>query len=129
MIWPSVQPQKFTLVKFKVNTYESSFSTGDRTRAFLKVQDGCDYKCSYCTIPLARGISRSDTVENVVAKAKEIAQEDIKEIVLTGVNIGDFGKGEFGLKRHKDTFLDLVTALDEVEGLIVLGFLLLSQIF
>ena len=100
----------------EVNTYESSFSTGDRTRAFLKVQDGCDYKCSYCTIPLARGISRSDTVENVVAKAKEIAQKDIKEIVLTGVNIGDFGKGEFGLKRHKDTFLDLVTALDEVEG-------------
>ena len=77
----------------EVNTYESSFSTGDRTRA-LKVQDGCDYKCSYCTIPRG-GISRSDTVENVVAKAKEIAQKDIKEIVLTGVNIGDFGKGEF----------------------------------
>ena len=101
----------------EVNTYESSFSTGDRTRAFLKVQDGCDYKCSYCTIPLARGISRSDTVENVVEKAREIAQQDIKEIVLTGVNIGDFGKGEFGLKRHKDTFLDLVTALDKVEGI------------
>ena len=76
----------------EVNTYQSSFSTGDRTRAFLKVQDGCDYKCSYCTIPLARGISRSDTVDNVVKKAAEIAQQEIKEIVLTGVNIGDFGK-------------------------------------
>ena len=100
-----------------VNTYQSSFSTGDRTRAFLKVQDGCDYKCSYCTIPLARGISRSDTVENVVERAKEIALRDIKEIVLTGVNIGDFGKGEFGLKEHDDTFLDLVQALDKVDGI------------
>ncbi len=100
-----------------VNTYQSSFSTGDRTRAFLKVQDGCDYKCSYCTIPLARGISRSDTVENVVERAKEIAAQDIKEIVLTGVNIGDFGKGEFGLKKHDDTFLDLVQALDKIDGI------------
>ena len=100
-----------------VNTYQSSFSTGDRTRAFLKVQDGCDYKCSYCTIPLARGISRSDTVENVVERAEEIAAQDIKEIVLTGVNIGDFGKGEFGLKKHDDTFLDLVQALDKVDGI------------
>ena len=101
----------------EVNTYQSSFSTGDRTRAFLKVQDGCDYKCSYCTIPLARGISRSDTVDNVVERAKEIAAQDIKEIVLTGVNIGDFGKGEFGLKKHDDTFLDLVQALDKVDGI------------
>lgn len=100
-----------------VNTYQSSFSTGDRTRAFLKVQDGCDYKCSYCTIPLARGISRSDTVDNVVERAKEIAAQDIKEIVLTGVNIGDFGKGEFGIKKHEDTFLDLVQALDKVDGI------------
>lgn len=100
-----------------VNTYQSSFSTGDRTRAFLKVQDGCDYKCSYCTIPLARGVSRSDTVENVVGRAREIAAQDIKEIVLTGVNIGDFGKGEFGLKKHDDTFLDLVQALDKVVGI------------
>ena len=100
-----------------VNTYQSSFSTGDRTRAFLIVQDGCDYKCSYCTIPLARGISRSDTVENVVERAEEIAAQDIKEIVLTGVNIGDFGKGEFGLKKHDDTFLDLVQALDKVDGI------------
>jgi threonylcarbamoyladenosine tRNA methylthiotransferase MtaB len=100
-----------------VNEYQSSFSTGDRTRAFLKVQDGCDYKCSYCTIPLARGISRSDTVSNVVEKASEIAAQSIKEIVLTGVNIGDFGKGEYGLKKHDDTFLDLVVALDQVKGI------------
>ena len=77
-----------------------SYSIGDRTRAFLKVQDGCDYKCTYCTIPLARGISRSDTIENVVKNAREIAARGIKEIVLTGVNIGDYGKGEFGNKRH-----------------------------
>ena len=81
-----------------------SYSIGDRTRAFLKVQDGCDYKCTYCTIPLARGISRSDTVENVIKNASEIAAQDIKEIVLTGVNIGDYGKGEFGNKRHEHTF-------------------------
>ncbi len=97
--------------------YVGSYSIGDRTRAFLKVQDGCDYKCTYCTIPLARGISRSDTVENVIKNASEIASQDIKEIVLTGVNIGDYGKGEFGNKRHEHTFLDLVTALDKVEGI------------
>jgi threonylcarbamoyladenosine tRNA methylthiotransferase MtaB len=94
-----------------------SYSIGDRTRAFLKVQDGCDYKCTYCTIPLARGISRSDTIENVLKNAKEIAERDIKEIVLTGVNIGDYGKGEFGNKRHEHTFLDLISELDKVEGI------------
>lgn len=94
-----------------------SYSIGDRTRAFLKVQDGCDYKCTYCTIPLARGISRSDTIENVIKNAKEIAGRDIKEIVLTGVNIGDYGKGEFGNKRHEHTFLDLISELDQVEGI------------
>jgi threonylcarbamoyladenosine tRNA methylthiotransferase MtaB len=94
-----------------------SYSIGDRTRAFLKVQDGCDYKCTYCTIPLARGISRSDTIENVITNAKEIAGRDIKEIVLTGVNIGDYGKGEFGNKRHEHTFLDLISELDQVEGI------------
>lgn len=97
--------------------YVGSYSTGDRTRAFLKVQDGCDYKCTYCTIPLARGISRSDTLENVIKNAKEIAAKDIKEIVLTGVNIGDYGKGEFGNKKHKHTFFELVQALDKVEGI------------
>lgn len=94
-----------------------SYSIGDRTRAFLKVQDGCDYKCTYCTIPLARGISRSDTIQNVLTNAREIAQRDIKEIVLTGVNIGDYGKGEFGNKRHEHTFLDLISELDQVEGI------------
>lgn len=97
--------------------YVGSYSIGDRTRAFLKVQDGCDYKCTYCTIPLARGISRSDTMENVLRNAKEISEKGIKEIVLTGVNIGDYGKGEFGNKKHEHTFLDLVKALDEVEGI------------
>ncbi len=97
--------------------FVGSYSIGDRTRAFLKVQDGCDYKCTYCTIPLARGISRSDTIESVVANAKEIAARDIKEIVLTGVNIGDYGKGEFGNKKHEHTFLDLISELDKVEGI------------
>ena len=94
-----------------------SYSIGDRTRAFLKVQDGCDYKCTYCTIPLARGISRSDTIESVVKNAQEIAEKGIKEIVLTGVNIGDYGKGEFGNKRHEHTFLDLISELDKVDGI------------
>ncbi|MGB0777371.1 MAG: tRNA (N(6)-L-threonylcarbamoyladenosine(37)-C(2))-methylthiotransferase MtaB [Flavobacteriaceae bacterium] len=99
------------------NFYVGSYSIGDRTRAFLKVQDGCDYKCTYCTIPLARGISRSDTLENVLKNAAEISSKDIKEIVLTGVNIGDYGKGEFGNKKHEHTFLDLVKKLDDVEGI------------
>ena len=97
--------------------YVGSYSIGDRTRAFLKVQDGCDYKCTYCTIPLARGISRSDALENVLQNAKDIAGQNIKEIVLTGVNIGDYGKGEFGNKKHEHTFLDLVKALDNVHGI------------
>jgi threonylcarbamoyladenosine tRNA methylthiotransferase MtaB len=94
--------------------YHTSFSLNDRTRTFLKVQDGCDYPCSYCTIPLARGASRSDTIENIVKSAQEIARNEVKEIVLTGVNIGDFGiiKGE-----RKESFLDLIKALDEVEGI------------
>ncbi|HLO43697.1 MAG TPA: tRNA (N(6)-L-threonylcarbamoyladenosine(37)-C(2))-methylthiotransferase MtaB [Leadbetterella sp.] len=94
--------------------YHTSFSLNDRTRTFLKVQDGCDYPCSYCTIPLARGASRSDTIENIVKAAEEIAKNDVKEIVLTGVNIGDFGivKGE-----RKENFLDLIKALDNVEGI------------
>ena len=97
--------------------YVGSYSIGDRTRAFLKVQDGCDYKCTYCTIPLARGISRSDTLQNVIKNATEISAQGIKEIVLTGVNIGDYGKGEFGNKKHEHTFLELVTELDKVEGI------------
>jgi threonylcarbamoyladenosine tRNA methylthiotransferase MtaB len=97
--------------------YVGSYAIGDRTRAFLKVQDGCDYKCTYCTIPLARGISRSDSLQNVLKNVKEISEQGIKEIVLTGVNIGDYGKGEFGNKKHEHTFLDLVKALDEVDGI------------
>lgn len=101
----------------ETNFYRSSFSIGDRTRSFLKVQDGCDYKCTYCTIPLARGISRSDKLDNILRAAKEISDSGIKEIVLTGVNIGDYGKGEFGNKNHENTFLELVTALDKVDGI------------
>jgi len=97
--------------------YVGSYSFGDRTRAFLKVQDGCDYKCTYCTIPLARGISRSDTLDNVLKNAREISEKGIKEIVLTGVNIGDYGKGEFGNKKHEHTFYELVCALDSVDGI------------
>ncbi len=97
--------------------YVDSYAIGDRTRAFLKVQDGCDYKCTYCTIPLARGISRSDMLDNVLKNAAEISAQGIKEIVLTGVNIGDYGKGEFGNKKHEHTFLDLVKALDNVAGI------------
>lgn len=97
--------------------YVGSYSIGDRTRAFLKVQDGCDYKCTYCTIPLARGISRSDTLQNVLENAREISAKGIKEIVLTGVNIGDYGKGEFGNKKHEHTFLQLVKELDNVHGI------------
>ena len=100
-----------------VDFYESSYSINDRTRAFLKVQDGCDYKCTYCTIPRARGVSRSDSLENVLHNAKQIAEAGIHEIVLTGVNIGDYGKGEQGDKKHQHTFLDLISALDKIEDI------------
>ncbi len=99
------------------NVFTSAYSIGDRTRAFLKVQDGCDYSCTYCTIPLARGISRSDSLSNVLDNAAKIALKGIKEIVLTGVNIGDYGKGENGNKKHEHTFLELVKALDAVQGI------------
>ncbi len=93
--------------------FNTSYSMHDRTRTFLKVQDGCDYSCSFCTIPLARGNSRSDSIENIVKTATEIAQTDVKEIVLTGVNTGDFGIQEGKRVEH---FIDLIKALDEVEG-------------
>lgn len=101
----------------EVDQYVGSYAIGERTRAFLKVQDGCDYTCTYCTIPLARGISRSDTLQNIIKQANEIVDQGIREIVLTGVNIGDFGKGEFGAKKHEHTFYDLVRELDKVPGL------------
>jgi len=97
--------------------YRSSYSIGHRTRSFLKVQDGCDYKCTYCTIPLARGISRSDKLTNIISDANSISKSGVKEIVLTGVNIGDYGKGEFGKKKHDNTFLELINELDDVEGI------------
>lgn len=95
----------------EVHDFRDAYSVGDRTRSFLKIQDGCDYKCSFCTIPLARGKSRSDSLKNILANANTIAASGVKEIVLTGVNIGDYGKDQPG------TFLDVVTALDEVEGI------------
>lgn len=100
-----------------VTGFNASFSQHDRTRTFLKVQDGCDYNCSFCTIPMARGKSRSDTISNVVANANHLALEGVKEIVLTGVNLGDFGKGAHGDKLHEESFLDLVKALDAVDGI------------
>ncbi len=101
----------------ETDAFISSYSAGDRTRSFLKVQDGCDYTCSYCTIPLARGKSRSDSVDHVVAQAKEIAAQGIKEIVLTGVNIGDFGFTQTShTERKQETFLELIQELDRVEG-------------
>ncbi|MDB9712517.1 tRNA (N(6)-L-threonylcarbamoyladenosine(37)-C(2))-methylthiotransferase MtaB [Flavobacteriaceae bacterium] len=100
-----------------VDNYISSYSISDRTRAFLKVQDGCDYKCTYCTIPLARGISRSDDIKSIINNAEVISKTGIKEIVLTGVNIGDYGKGEFGNKKHESTFLDLIESLDKTSSI------------
>lgn len=98
----------------EANEFVASYSFGDRTRTFLKVQDGCDYSCTFCTIPLARGESRSDTIENIVKQARDIAKSGVKEIVLTGVNIGDFGIRN---GKREDKFIDLVKALDEVEGI------------
>ena len=95
------------------NFFVDAYSVGDRTRSFLKIQDGCDYKCSFCTIPLARGKSRSDTPENVLNNAKDLSVKGVKEIVLTGVNTGDYGKGIDG----DYTFFDIVKRLDEVEGI------------
>lgn len=94
-----------------IRAFSPSCSRGDRTRYFLKVQDGCDYYCTYCTIPMARGRSRSGNIDDLVAQAREVAAEGGKEIVITGVNIGDFGKG------RTDTFFDLIKALDEVDGI------------
>lgn len=100
-----------------VTGFNEAFSYGDRTRTFLKVQDGCDYTCSFCTIPLARGKSRSANVQQVVEQVKEIAQTDAKEIVLTGVNLGDFGKGPDGNKKSDESFYELIQELDNIEGI------------
>ncbi len=97
--------------------FTATFSQNDRTRTFLKVQDGCDYNCSFCTIPMARGKSRSDTIANVVQQANQLANDGVKEIVLTGVNLGDFGRGAHGDKKYEENFYDLVQALDAVKGI------------
>lgn len=109
-----------------VNSFTASYSLNDRTRTFLKVQDGCNYNCSFCTIPMARGKSRSDSINNVVSNVKEIAAQGGKEIVLTGINLGDYNtppptplKGEFAPNASKDSsnFYDLIQELDEVDGI------------
>ncbi len=100
-----------------VNIFTASHSIHERTRVFLKVQDGCDYNCSFCTIPMARGKSRSDSIENVLRDVKEIAAGGAKEIVLTGINLGDFGKGFTGGKKNEDNFFDLVQELDKVKDI------------
>ncbi len=101
----------------EVTGFHASYSMNDRTRSFLKVQDGCDYNCSFCTIPMARGKSRSDNVANVVQHAKDLAADGVKEIVLTGVNLGDFGKGPDGDLKYEEDFFDLIQALEEVDGI------------
>lgn len=99
----------------EVSGFKASYSLNHRTRAFLKVQDGCDYTCSFCTIPMARGKSRSDTVQNAVDNARELAAAGVKEIVLTGVNLGDFGKHSGSIEP--ETFFDLVRAMENVDGI------------
>ena len=107
----------------EVSGFHSSWSVNDRTRTFLKVQDGCDYTCSFCTIPMARGKSRSDRISNVVGNARELAASGVKEIVLTGVNLGDFGKGPDGsgsmvsIQGREENFLELIKELDQVDGI------------
>ncbi len=101
----------------EVDFFTDAYSFGDRTRTFLKVQDGCDYSCTFCTIPLARGRSRSPRIEAVLKQAREIAQSTAKEVVLTGVNIGDFGKGVSGAKKSEEAFIDLIREIDQVEGI------------
>lgn len=100
-----------------VNFFKAGYSMGERTRSFLKIQDGCDYFCSFCTIPLARGRSRSGKIADIVKLADEIGKSEVKEVVLTGVNIGDFGKSESGKTRTKENFLELIKHLDEVQGI------------
>ncbi|MBS1643073.1 MAG: tRNA (N(6)-L-threonylcarbamoyladenosine(37)-C(2))-methylthiotransferase MtaB [Bacteroidetes bacterium] len=107
----------------EVTGFTSTYSLNDRTRVFLKVQDGCDYNCSFCTIPMARGKSRSDSINNVLENVKELATKGTKEIVLTGINLGDFGKGPNGagatiaINQREENFYELIQALDKIEGI------------
>lgn len=107
------QPEVHASEIQSVHTFNTSYSLHDRTRTFLKVQDGCDYSCSFCTIPLARGASRSDSISNILSTAREIASTEVREVVLTGVNTGDFGIQE---GKRVERFIDLVKALDDIEG-------------
>ncbi|MFO0506991.1 MAG: tRNA (N(6)-L-threonylcarbamoyladenosine(37)-C(2))-methylthiotransferase MtaB, partial [Chryseotalea sp.] len=112
-----VRPKKTTVLASEIsaaNTFTTSFSINDRTRTFLKVQDGCDYSCTFCTIPLARGKSRSDSIANICKVAKQIAETEVREVVLTGVNTGDFGIQD---GKRAEKFVDLIKQLDEVEGI------------
>ena len=99
-----------------VNVFTASHSVNERTRVFLKVQDGCDYNCSFCTIPMARGKSRSDSIDNIIDNVKSIAAGGAREIVLTGINLGDFGKGFTGGKKRTEDFFTLIQELDQLEG-------------
>lgn len=100
-----------------IEGFNASFSSNDRTRTFLKVQDGCDYSCTFCTIPLARGHSRSNTIEGVIEDINELSNSGTKEIVLTGINLGDFGKGHLGAKRRSESFFDLMKAIEATKGI------------
>jgi threonylcarbamoyladenosine tRNA methylthiotransferase MtaB len=108
------QPEVYASEVSTANTFNTSFSMHDRTRTFLKVQDGCDYSCSFCTIPLARGASRSDSITNIIKTAQQIASSEVREVVLTGVNTGDFGIQN---GQREERFIDLITALDDIEGI------------
>jgi threonylcarbamoyladenosine tRNA methylthiotransferase MtaB len=101
----------------EVSGFNSSYSANDRTRTFLKVQDGCDYNCSFCTIPMARGKSRSDSISNVVRNVQDMDERGVKEVVLTGINLGDFGKGPDGNKKNEEDFFQLVQALENNTGI------------
>ncbi len=101
----------------EVNTFTAAYSLNDRTRTFLKVQDGCDYNCAFCTIPQARGKSRSDSISNVIGNVQALAAQGVKEVVLTGVNLGDFGKGIHGGRKKEESFFELVQALDDTPGM------------
>ena len=100
----------------EVSGFNSSFSLGERTRSFLKVQDGCDYNCSFCTIPMARGKSRSDSIDNIIANVNELARSGVKEIVFTGINLGDFGKDDHG-EKTAENFYSLIQTLENLEGI------------
>lgn len=114
---PGDMAQVYSCEIEQVDGFNSSYSLTDRTRTFLKVQDGCDYNCSFCTIPLARGHSRSDSIDGVLHNMQELAASGTKEIVLTGINLGDFGKGNFGGKLREETFFDLIQEMDKQDGI------------